>query len=221
MPFSKRSVPADAILGELLIGIFILTSAASAQAGGTVPASDVNQGSYDMARERHKLFFGDEDSPDPVLLRGNGAGGDRINRFDDPENARHLKETLDGLEQALNRRVNEGHWFPLRKRDRKPTGPEILFGLEPAAPEPVATDSWKSRFHFGLSRGLEYRQEWPTGERDRTLQMRISGPVVNDGLGLGFRLEGHVIDLPFQLKAYGGTGSDGTSEAGITFDLEF
>jgi hypothetical protein len=175
-----------------------------------------------MARERHKLFFGDEHSPDPVLLRGNSAGGDRINRFDDPENARRLKEILDGLEQTLNRKVNEGHWLPFGKQERKPTNPEILFELEPAAPhEPVATDSWKSRFHFRLSRGLEYRQEWPTGERDRTLQMRISGPVVNDGLGLGFRLDGHVLDLPFQLKAYGSRGYDGRNEAGITFDLEF
>jgi hypothetical protein len=221
MPLSKRSVLSGAIVGELLITLLFI-SARSAEAGGTAPARAVLDNSYDMARERHRLLFGDEHSPDPVLLRSNPAGGDRINRFDDPENARHLKEILDGLEHALNRKVNEGHWLPFGKPDRKPTDPVTLFDLEPDAPrEPDATDSWKDRFHFRLSRGLEYRQEWPTGERDRMLQMRISGPVVKDCLGLGFRLEGHMLDLPFQLKAYGGRRYDGRSEAGISFDLEF
>lgn len=226
MPFSKRSVHRETILGELLIGIVLLAAVPPARADGKVSSRDVNQGSYDEARERHKLFFGDEDSPDPVLMRTDGAFGDRVNRFNDPEHARQLKEVLDGLERALNRGVNEGRWIPFRNRDRKASDPAILFELDaPTAEQPIASESWTSRFRFKLSRGLEYRQQWPTGARDRALEMRISGPVVNDGLGLGLRLEGYVLDMPFQLKAYGGTVHDGMSEteieAGITFDLEF
>jgi hypothetical protein len=228
MPLSKRSVHCETILGELLIGIALLAAAPAARAGGgTIGANDINQGHYDEAKERSKLFFGDEDSPDPVLMRADGAFGDRVNRFDDPENEKQLEEVLDGLEQALNRGVNEGRWVPFRHRDRKAGDPKVLFGLDaPTIQEPVAAanETWKDRFHFKLSRGLEYRQQWPTA-RKGGIEMRISGPVVNDGLGLGFRLEGQLFELPFQLKAYGGTVYDGFGdtevETGIQFDLKF
>jgi hypothetical protein len=220
MPLTKRSVPCDAILGELLIGAFLLAAAAPAEAGGKVGMADVNQGHYDESRERDKLWWGDEDSPDPVLLRNWGAL-ERANRFDDPEHARHFEEILDGLEQAVNRGFNQGQWNPFRKRDRERLDPETLFEVEaPTIAAPAPSESWMSHFRVRMSSGLEYRQEWPVGGPNRTLQMRIFGPVVEESLGLGFRLDGHVFDRVFQLKAYGGTNEDGP-EAGLQFELEF
>lgn len=220
MPFSKRSVPFDTVLlGELLFGAFLLTIAPPARAGddeddGRLAAREYLEDIQDEAKDRAKLFFGDDESPDPVLLRGR-RGGDRYGNFDDPEKARRLvaEEILDGLE----RRLNQGRWIPFRDEDRETTGPEILFGLDDPTPEPaVVVDSWRSRFRMSFVRGLEYKQEWATGYRNRKLQMRVFGPVVPGGPGLGFQLKGHVLDRRFRLNAYGGT-----NEAGLTMDLEF
>jgi hypothetical protein len=46
--------------------------------------------------------------------------------------------------------------------------------------------------------------------------MRVYGPVVPGGPGLGLQLKGHVLDRRFRLNAYGGT-----NEAGLTVDLQF
>jgi hypothetical protein len=221
MPFSKRSVPFDTVLlGEILLGAFLLTAANPARAGkgddedGRIAAREVMESIHDDAKQRAKFFFGDDESPDPVPLRG-GRVGDRYGNFDDPEKARRLvaEEILDGLED----RLNQGRWIPFRHRDRERSGPEILFGLDDPTPEaPVLADSWKSRFRVSLVRGLEYKQEWATGERNRKLQMRVFGPVVPGGPGLGLQLKGHVLDRRFRLNAYGGT-----NEAGLTMDLEF
>lgn len=221
MPFSRRSVPFETLLlGELLLGAMLLAPPLPARADddddGKIAARDIMEGIEDQAKERSKLFFGDERSPDPVLLRGGRrAGGDRAGNFDDPEKARRLvaEELLDGIEE----RLNQGRWIPFRRHDRKTTGPEVLFGLDDPAPEPpVAADSWRSRFRLSLMRGLEYRQEFQTGERNRKLQMRVFGPVVPGGPGLGFQLKGRVLERRFRLNAYGGT-----NEAGVTMDVEF
>jgi len=221
MPFSKRSVPFDTVLlGEILLGAFLITAAGPAAGkgdedhDGRIAAREVMESIHGDAKQRTKFFFGGDDSPDPVQARG-GRGGDRYGNFDDPEKARRLvaEEILDGLEE----RVNQGRWIPFRHRDRKTSGPEILFGLDDPTPEvPVLTDSWKSRFRVSLVRGLEYKQEWATGERNRKIQMRVFGPVVPGGPGLGLQLKGHVLDRRFRLNAYGGA-----NEAGLTVDLEF
>jgi hypothetical protein len=219
MPFSRRSVPFDTLLfGELLLGALLLGPASPALADddddGQLGAREVLENIHDDAKESAKFFFGDEDSPDPVYARG-GYTGDRFGNFDDPEKARRLvaEEILDGLEDRLNQR----RWIPFRDRDRKRSGPEILFGLEDPTPAPVVTgDSWRSRFRVSLARGLEYRQEWPTDAHNRKLQMRVFGPVVPGGPGLGLQLKGHLLDRRFRLNAYGGT-----NEAGLTMDFEF
>lgn len=222
MPFSKRSVPFDTVLlGEILLGAFLLTAANPARAGkggddedGRIAAREVMESIHDDAKQRAKFFFGDDEAPDPVPLRG-GRVGDRYGNFENPEKARRLvaEEILDGLED----RLNQGRWIPFRHPDRKSSGPEILFGLDdPSSEAPVLDDSWKSRFRVSLVRGLEYKQEWATGERNRKLQMRVFGPVVPGGPGLGLQLKGHVLDRRFRLNAYGGT-----NEAGLTVDLEF
>jgi hypothetical protein len=222
MPFSRRSVPFDTVLiGELLLGALLLAPAGPAWAGnddeedGRLGAREVLENIHDDAKHRRKFFYGDEDSRDPVWARGR-RGGDRYGNFDDPEKARRLvaEEILDGLEQRLNQR----RWIPFRDRDRKRSGPEILFGLDDPTPAPpvIASDAWHSRFRLNLMRGLEYRQEWPTGERNRKLQMRVFGPVVPGGPGLGLQLKGHVLDRRYRLNAYGGS-----NEVGMTMDLEF
>jgi len=222
MPVSRRPAPFDRLLlGELLLGAVLLGPVLPARAGddddGKIAARDVMEGVQDQARERARLFFGDDRSPDPVLeRRGRHLTADRVGNFTDPEKARRLLagELLDGIEE----RLNHGRWIPFRHPDRKTTGPEVLFGLEDPTPEPpaVAADSWRSRFRLSLMRGVEYRQEFQTGERNRKLQMRVFGPVVPGGPGLGFQLKGRVLDRRFRLNAYGGA-----NEAGLTMDLEF
>lgn len=219
MTFSRRSIPLDTLLlGELLLGAFLLAPVA-ARAGnddrGRVTARDVVENVYDDARGRARLLYGDADKADPVHDRGRRLRYDRAGNFEDPDKARRLvaEELLSGIEQ----RLNEGRWIPFRNKDRKTSGPQVLFGLEDPTPEPIAVgDSWKSRFRVSLVRGLEYRQDFATGERNRKLQMRVYGPVVPGGPGLGLQLRGHALDRRFRLNAYGGT-----NEAGVTVDFEF
>jgi hypothetical protein len=220
MPFSMRTVP-SLPLRSVLIGAFLLASAGPARADdddrdGKLSAREVMEGVHDVAKERSKFFFGTDESPDPVIGRGGHRfQGDRPGDFHDPEKARRLvaEEILDGVEA----RLNQGKWIPFRHRDRKTTGPDVLFGLDDPSPGiPVMTDSWTSRFRVSLVRGLEYRQEFATGDRNRKLQMRVFGPIVPGGPGLGLQLKGHVLDRRFRLNAYGGT-----NEAGLTMDFEF
>lgn len=225
MSFSTRSVPflrlPSLLLGELLIGASLLAFAVPAQAGnddrdGRLAAREMLENVHDEAKQRAKFFFGDDRSPDPVLLRGGRQfRGDRPGDFHDPDKARRLvaEEILQGLET----RLNQGKWIPFRNKERETTGPEVLFGLEDPGPElPVVTDSWRSRFRLSLVRGLEYRQEFHPGNGNRKLQMRVFGPVVPGGPGLGMQLRGQVLERRFRLNAYGGT-----NEAGLTMDLEF
>lgn len=249
MPFSRRPFPFDTVLlGELLLGAFLITAAPPARAGGDDDEDEEYQGRIsagqlmeaidDHARYRSELFFGNQDAPDPVLFRG-GRGGDRYGNFDDPEKARRMlaEEWLERLEQRLNQKSKE--WNPFRdedegrkrdgngdrnrKRDRdrdeawRSSGPKLLFGLEDPTPDPVVIgESWKSRFRMSLVRGLEYRQEWPAGGGDRKLRMRVYGPIVPGGPGLGLQLKGHLLDHRFRLNAYGAE-----KEFGLTMDLEF
>lgn len=220
MLFSRRSVPLDTLLiGELLLGAFLLVPAAARGGNddrdGRIAAREFLDGIHDDARTRSRLFDGDLDAPDPVRDRGRRLRYDRAGNFEDPDKARRLvaEEILAGLEQ----RVNEGRWIPFRNKERGSPGPQVLFGLEDPTPEsPVVGDSWRSRFRVSLVRGLEYRQEFATGERNRKLQMRVYGPVVPGGPGLGLQLRGHALDRRFRLNAYGGA-----SEAGVTVDFEF
>lgn len=246
MPFSKRSVPFETVLlGEILLGAFLLSLAVPARAGNDDDDEDefegrISTGQFledldDQAKNRSQFFFGDHSSPDPVLGRG-GFRGDRYGNFDDPERARQAvaEDLLDRLEDRLNEKSKDWNPFrkdeddarvaePERKREREreepPRSPDpaLLFGLEDADPPPafVSGESWKSRFRLTLSRGLEYKQEWPT-EGDRKLQMRIYGPVVPGGPGLGLQLRGHVLDRRFRLNAYGAE-----KEFGLAFDVEF
>jgi hypothetical protein len=218
MPFSRRSIPFGTLqLGAPLLAAFLLAPV-GARAGnddrdGRVAARELMEGVHDDARNRAKLFYGDQDSHDPVRDRGHRY--DRVGNFEDPDKARRLvaEELLSGIEQ----RLNEGRWIPFRNKDRKTSGPQVLFGLEDPTPEPpVVGDSWRSRFRVSLVRGLEYRQEFATGERNRKLQMRVYGPVVPGGPGLGLQLRGHALERRFRLNAYGGT-----NEAGLTVDFEF
>jgi hypothetical protein len=244
MLFSKRAVPFDTLLlGEILLGALLFLPARPVRAGGDgegpderwrqggIAARDVVEPYLEDSRDRSRFFYGDDRGPDPVLLRG-GRVGDRYGNLDDPEQARRrvAEEMLDRLEQRLNR----PDWIPFRDRgrdreedgdreredargrDRKHPVPDILFGLEDPMPAPPVTDdSWMSHFRLSLSRGLEYRQEWETGP-NRKLQMRLYGPVVPGGPGLGLQLRGHVLDRRFRLNAYGGA-----SEAGLAVDVEF
>ena len=221
MSFSMRSV-FSLPLHAVLLGAFLLAPALPVRAGdddeqdGRLSARDVVEGVHDVVKERNKFFFGTDESPDPVIGRGGHRfQGDRPGDFHDPEKARRLvaEEILDGVED----RLNQGKWIPFRHRDRKTTGPDVLFGLDDPSPAiPVMTDSWTSRFRVSLVRGLEYRQEFATGERNRKIQMRVYGPVVPGGPGLGLQLKGHVLDRRFRLNAYGGT-----NEAGLTMDFQF
>lgn len=227
MPCSKRSHHSfdSILLGELLLGALLLVPAAPARAGdderdGRLAAREVLEDFHEEVQERERFFYGDDEAPDLVRERGPRLRGDRVGSFEDPEQARRLlsEELLDRLEDRLNRGFNEGRWIPFWHRDdRKGSGPEILFGLDDPAPGPAAaTDSWRSRFRLSLVRGLEYRQDFATSQPNRKLQMRVFGPVVPGGAGLGFQLKGHVLDHRFRLNAYGGT-----NEAGLTVDLEF
>jgi len=211
MPRSMRSVPFDALLvGEILIGALLLGPAPAARAGddGKVQARDLMKLADDESKRRSKLFFGDQDSPDPVLLRDASDAGDHS------EKARRVvaEEVLDHLEDELN----EGKWIPWHRATRKDAGPSILFGLDDPAPAPaVATDSWRNRFRLSLVRGLEYRQQWTTLHSGK-FEMRIFGPIVQGGPGLGLQLEGRALDRRFRLNAYGLT-----DEVGLTVAVEF
>lgn len=222
MPFSTRSAPFDGLpFAASLLGLLLLAPVAPARADdddedkGRIQVSDFMGERYEEEQQRAKLLFGDEKSPDPVIdrrgLRGRGEA--RGFAADAEARRRVVEELLDGVED----RVNEGRWIPFRHR--KATGPEILKsldGLAEGGSEAVADPSWRSRFRVSLARGLEYRQEFATGEGDRKLQMRLFGPVVPGGPGLGFQLRGYVSDYRLRINGYGSA-----SEAGITFDLEF
>lgn len=225
MPFSWSSTRFDAfLLAALLPAAVMLATAAPARADrddrdGQIGAREVMETIQDQAQERTKLFFGDSDpsSPDPVRDRAPRLGGDRVGNFEDPYEARRLlaEEFLDGIED----RLNEGRWIPFWGwgRDRKASGPEILFGLDDPTPEPVVgDDSWRSRFRLSLVRGLEYRQEFAAGQGDGKLQMRLFAPIVPGGPGLGFQLKGRMLERRFRLNAYGGA-----SEAGLSMEIEF
>jgi hypothetical protein len=227
MPFSRRPVSFDALLiGEILLGALLLAGPARADDDdddGRLSAREVMEEIHDEARDRARWMFGDDDDHDPVYARP--GRGDRTGSFDNPDQARRLvaEEILDRLEA----RLNEGRWIPFRNEERKErkerkerrerSGPEILFGLEdPTAQAPVLADPWTSRFRVSLMRGLEYKQEFDTRNPRRKLEMRVFGPVVPNGPGLGVQLKGHVLERRFRMNAYG-TGD----EAGLTLDLEF
>jgi hypothetical protein len=96
---------------------------------------------------------------------------------------------------------------------KRPPGPEILMSLD----EPAAAPSAKKaggRLHLNLSRGLEYRHEFPLG--DRKLSLKVHGPVVQGGAGLGLQMNGRVKDHRIRMRAYGTM-----DEAGVTVDFEF
>ena len=221
MPFSRRSDSCPSLqLGIPLLAALLLAPMA-ARAGddddrGRIAARELVESVHDDARTRAKVFYGDRESRDLVHDRGHRLRYDRVGNFEDPDKARRLvaEELLSGIEQ----RLNEGRWIPFRNKDRETSGPQVLFGLEDPTPGPpvVVGDSWRSRFRVSLVRGLEYRQEFETGERNRKLEMRVFGPVVPGGPGLGLQLRGHALDRRFRLNAYGGA-----NEAGLSVDLEF
>src|SRR5690606_3464896 len=164
MSFPTRSVPflrlPSILIGELLLGASLLAAATPARAGdderdGQLAAREVLENLHDEARQRTRCLFGDDTSPDPVLLRGGRQfRGDRPGDFHDPEKARRL--VSEEILRRLEERLNQGKWIPFRNKERKTTGPEVLFGLEDPAPElPVPTDTWRSRFRVSLVRGLE------------------------------------------------------------------
>jgi hypothetical protein len=216
MRYVKRSTPFHRLpLAAPLLGALVLLPAAPVRAGddddnGRIAAREVMETIHDQAKDRAKFFFGDDESPDPVLDRGK-RGRVRFGEIDDQGRKRRLaaEEILDGIED----RLNQGKWIPFRHR--KASGPQVLAGLDELAPDPPAIDdSWRSRFRFSVVRGIEYRQDVPlAGNR---LQMRFYGPVVPNGPGLGFQLKGRVLDRRMRLNAYGTT-----DEAGLTLDIEF
>jgi len=216
MRYTRRSTPFHRLpLAASLFGALSLLPAGPVRADdgdrdGKIAAREVMETIHDQAKDRAKFFFGDEDSPDPVVDRGQ-RGRVRFGEIDDQGRKRRLaaEEILDGLED----RLNQGKWIPFRHR--KASGPQVLAGLDELAPDlPVMDDSWRSRFRFNLARGIEYRQDFArAGDK---LQMRFYGPVVPNGPGLGFQLKGRVLDHRMRFNAYGTT-----DEAGLTLDIEF
>lgn len=221
MRFSTRSTPFDGLpFAASLLGLLLVAPSDPARADGgkgRIESRDFVEERFDFERQRAKLLFGDEKSPDPVIdRRGLRGRGDADGFAADEESRRRVaEELLDGLEE----RFNEGRWIPFRHP--KATGPEILKSLDglaeaEAQAQAIPDASWRSRFRLSLVRGLEYRQDFSGPDGDRKMQMRLFGPVVPGGPGLGFQLRGDLFDHRMRIQGYGGP-----SEAGITFDLEF
>jgi hypothetical protein len=220
MPFSCRSAPCASLpLGAPLLAALLFAPVARAgndDSSGHVAASELVEEAQGEANARAELFYGDHGNRDSRHDRGLRLHEDRALGLGDPDATRRLmaEELLAGLEN----RLNEGRWIPFRNRHRKSPGPQVLLELQDTEPEPPigGDDSWRSRFRVNLTRGLEYRQEFGAGEERDKLQMRVYGPVVPGGPGLGLQLRGRALDRRFRLNAYGGA-----SEAGVTVDFEF
>lgn len=219
MPFSSRSAPGASLqFGAPLLAALLIAPVARAGSDdrdGHLAASELVEELQDEAQARAELFYGDRGGHDPLEGRPLHFADDPVGVAPDPDPTRRVM--AEELLTLLEERLNEGRWIPFRDRDRKTSGPQVLFGLDdPAAEAPAVGDSWRRRFRVNLTRGLEYRQEFGAGDRDGKLQMRVYGPVVPGGPGLALQLRGRALDRRFRVNAYGSP-----SEAGVVVDFEF
>lgn len=208
---------------SLLIGILLLLTAGPAEAGNRgdkISARDVVENANEHAERTSELLFGDRKEKKKAStvrpvgrreLAGGGGGGMAAAADVEPVRGVAALELLERIEDG----INSGSWIPFR--DRRSAGRRILAEYEERsddAPRPLVEESFRSRFHFDVMRGIEYRQDLPFGERG--MRLDVYGPITPGGPGLGLQLKGHVVEHRFKLKAYGST-----NEGGVTVDIEF
>jgi hypothetical protein len=213
MPFSARTTACQ----TLLLGSFLLLPGLPAQAGGdrsrNISARDFVDGARNDPAQNSDLLFSQHSGRGhdrPRRIRGR----EHLGRLDEESASDRMRALayLDAL-SALEDRLNDSHWLPFRHHD--PSGPAVLESLDrPAADASSKDESLRSHFRIKLLRGVQYRQEFPVG--DRKLSLEVYGPVVPGGPGLGLQMKSRVADHGVRMKAYGSM-----DEAGFTIDINF
>jgi hypothetical protein len=93
-----------------------------------------------------------------------------------------------------------------------PSEHQIL--MTAGGPVPDDGEPFRDRFHFNVTRGVEYRQEVPLGNSNFLL--KLYGPVIKKKPGLGFRVTGRVGKYPVLIK-----GDGNAKKQHIAFRIDF
>jgi hypothetical protein len=212
MPFSARTLP----LEMLLIGALLMPGSPALAGDGDgkarkIVARDILDEIHNEQDEKAEFLFGGGRKRPGILKPRRASRVEAPARLHDPPADLARKVEARDVVPEIDDDSTELSWRPFWHK--RPAGRQILMSLDEPTPPPAAR-STGGRFHLNLSRGLEYRRDFPMG--DRKLSLKVHGPIVQGGPGLGLQMNGRVKDHRIRMRAYGSI-----EEAGVTLDFEF